>query len=627
MAAFADPGSVGDAGNPYLDGLLTGNRWNQFGGAVTYLFADNFGVWSAAERAAFASALAAFSAVAQFESRMVASGSANLNFHPVGSAYFGSPLVLAEQAGPDGVSLSVDGHGYYNREHSSWTAAGLQSGGYAFNTVLHELGHALGLAHPHDRGGGSGLFPGVAENETTNLGTYSLNQGVWTMMSYNRGWIGAPADPGTDLDLAFGWVMTPMAFDIAALQQAYGPNLSYRTGDDHYRLPIANGQGTGWTCLWDAGGIDTVSAEGAMISVRIELRAAPLRGSQGAGFLSRAEGVRGGLTIANGVVIENAIGGDGDDRIFGNAGANQLTGNAGNDWINGFAGADTLFGGAGSDTLVGGDGRDTYWVDDPGDWLVEINPAPAGGVDTVYSSLSGTTLGTNIENGHILLAGSADLSGNALDNRLFAGPGDNQINGYEGSDTVSYVHGMVGGNGVVIDLGLVGKQDTAGSGFDTLTGIENLIGTQHRDRLSGNDEDNRLAGAAGNDTLSGGAGDDLLAGGGGTDVLTGGAGADTFLFFTTNTGIDVLTDFTSGVDQVQVVAANFDLLPGTAVTLLQSAMLPASSGNVSQFLYSSADGSLWFDRDGGGSAFANAHIATLVGSPTLVASDILVVAA
>jgi serralysin len=70
--------------------------------------------------------------------------------------------------------------------------------------------------------------------------------------------------------------------------------------------------------------------------------------------------VHGGFTIANGVTIENARSGAGNDTLFGNAAANLLDGGAGNDRIDGGGGNDTLIGGRGTDTLTGGAGADIF---------------------------------------------------------------------------------------------------------------------------------------------------------------------------------------------------------------------------------------------------------------------------
>ncbi|MEF8756319.1 MAG: hypothetical protein V5B60_20675 [Accumulibacter sp.] len=230
------------------------------------------------------------------------------------------------------------------------------------------------------------------------------------------------------------------------------------------------------------------------------------------------------LTGANGIDgTGNALA----NTITGNGNANVLNGGSGADTLDGGSGSDRLWGGTGADSLIGGDGSDQYYVDHAGDSVTETNANPAtGGTDQVFSSLAAYTLGANVENGRILAAGIASLTGNDLDNLLYGGSGNNLLDGAGGNDTASYLYGV--SSGVSVSLAIAGPQATGGSGSDTLVGIENLSGSIHADTLTGDGNANRLEGASGNDTLAGGAGDDTLDGGLGADSLIGGDGSDQY---------------------------------------------------------------------------------------------------
>ncbi|MGB5975243.1 MAG: M10 family metallopeptidase C-terminal domain-containing protein, partial [Nodosilinea sp.] len=142
----------------------------------------------------------------------------------------------------------------------------------------------------------------------------------------------------------YGYQGTPMALDIAAIQSLYGANMSYNTGDDVYVLPDSNIAGTFYSAIWDAGGIDAISALTATDDVIINLNDAPLVGKNAGGYVSAVEDVYGGFTIANGVDIEVAVGGSGDDTLVGNEVDNLLYG---------LGGSDSLYGGSGDDLLNG----------------------------------------------------------------------------------------------------------------------------------------------------------------------------------------------------------------------------------------------------------------------------------
>jgi serralysin len=238
------------------------------------------------------------------------------------------------------------GYGAFDPAGTGW-AIGLNPGGLGFVTLLHEFGHGLGLDHPHHDGGDVQVMQGVT-SPFDDVGDYLLNQGVFTVMSYNRGW---PAG-GSHSDFTFGWEATPGALDIALLQQRYGVNPNTNAGDTIYTIT------NHYSTIWDTGGIDTIVAPNGSITT-IDLRAATLLSEiGGGGFISHST-IDGGFAIAAGVVIENATGGSGRDTIIGNDVSNVLIGNGDTDNLSGGAGDDTLVGGDGSDTLDGGTGIDT----------------------------------------------------------------------------------------------------------------------------------------------------------------------------------------------------------------------------------------------------------------------------
>ena len=143
-------------------------------------------------------------------------------------------------------------------------------------------------------------------------------------------------------------------------------------------------------------------------------------------------------------------GSSGNDVLTGAAGNDGLTAGDGNDILTGAAGHDGLYGGTGQDTMIGGDGNDNYYVDDIGDIVLETNPDfTTGGSDTVHSTLPVFTLPENVENLRLLTADAADGMGNDLDNRLYAGGGNNVLDGNAGSDTASYA---LASAGVIVSL-------------------------------------------------------------------------------------------------------------------------------------------------------------------------------
>jgi serralysin len=257
---------------------------------------------------------------------------------------------------PDSGELA--GVGIFNLASGGFTEeASLEPGGYSYAVVLHEFGHAHGIAHPHDEGGGSGILLGVTDS--SSLGIYNLNQGVYTVMSYNDGW---QTHPDGALEFSrqswgSGWSGTLGAFDIAVLQARYGVH-AQNSGDDTYAITGPQ-KDAYYQTIWDSGGVDTIAYTGGR-DAHIDLLAATLDYTPtGGGVVSFVDGTYGGYTIAHGVVIENASGGNGSDVILGNSAANTLMGNNGEDSLLGREGNDVISGGNGKDELDGGEGDDS----------------------------------------------------------------------------------------------------------------------------------------------------------------------------------------------------------------------------------------------------------------------------
>jgi len=169
------------------------------------------------------------------------------------------------------------------------------------------------------------------------------------------------------------------------------------------------------------------------------------------------------------VSIEKVVGSAFDDTITGSIGQDDLRGGAGDDTIDGGKESDLIVGGAGADILRGGDG-----------------------VDTIYARFNASGQLEDVVDG-----------GQGLDELRL---GETALGAGDGST-----------NGGTLDLASASGNPTA---------IENVVGSDHADVISGNEFSNILKGGLGNDTLYGGSGKDTLEGGAGDDKLAGGIGAD-----------------------------------------------------------------------------------------------------
>ncbi|OWJ65403.1 calcium-binding protein [Inquilinus limosus] len=267
--------------------------------------------------------------------------------------------------------------------------------------------------------------------------------------------------------------------------------------------------GTGGDTMFGGAGIDEISYFQSKAGVTVNLTTLTASGGEAARDVIHGD-------------IENIEGSDLNDVLTGSAVANSIWGDLGNDVISGMGGNDTLTGDSGDDTLRGGDGNDLLSGLDQNDTL-------SG--ETGADQLGGGDGNDGLDGG----IGNDQLDGGNGDDVLRGGAGADDIFGGSGSDTATYSEGTVG---VTVSLA-----DGTGHGGnaegDTLTFIENLIGSQGNDTLIGGTDANTLDGGGGNDTLFGVDSNDVLRGGAGADHLDGGLDIDTASYFSGTTGVTV----------------------------------------------------------------------------------------
>lgn len=179
-------------------------------------------------------------------------------------------------------------------------------------TLIHEIGHALGLKHPHEEEDGVGPVSVLPSDEDSVANT---------VMSYEESTVG-------NFKFEFGHL------DIAALHYIYGPNPNARASDDTYEISA-----TQTNFIWDSAGVDTIDASKLEAGVTLHLDSGhhDFVGESAASIVTAP----GQITVNFGTTIENIIGSAFDDALFGNAQDNVITGNGGSDITDGGGGIDT----------------------------------------------------------------------------------------------------------------------------------------------------------------------------------------------------------------------------------------------------------------------------------------------
>jgi Ca2+-binding RTX toxin-like protein len=547
------------------------------GGNVTYWF-DTNSQWSTdVEQPAFESALALWSALANITfSEATDAANANVTFvrgtdgayQQFGDGTQASTVGATVMSTPAAGSLiSIDTR---QPTFGPITTSFTKNGGDPYNTMVHEIGHMLGLGH-------SGPYNSNVNAFTQQYSVY--DNYLWSIMSYIE-----PTDAkakyfgdypvtgtswGTDSDSGRDFVpTTPMIADILAIQRLYGapqPGGALTDGGQTFgfNCNVAGPAGKYFdfdinthpvVTIWDGGTGNKLDLSEFSADAVINL--AP-------GTFTSCNGMVNNIGIALGTIIESVVGGSGNDRINGDAGGGILDGGAGDDAITSSSSLNQVLGGIGDDRLLlssdynnisggdgndqlqvvgagnivhgdggndsliashganqlhGGAGDDTYFLDNASDAVFEN---PNEGIDTVHASVH-FRLSDNVEN--LVLQGSADLQGygNDLGNTLTSNDGRDFLAGGPGNDIY-----FVNNTGQVVFENPNEGNDTVFSTdhFRLAANVENLW-LQDRpsggggDNLQGygNELENQLYGNSGNNLLNGGVAADGMFGSLGDDV-------------------------------------------------------------------------------------------------------------
>ena len=472
---------ISATGNSLIDGVLTDTAWGD--STITYAFPTSASSYSYGpeKNVGFAAVSNAQINAALFTLEQSYGSAANDGFSVEG---FTNVSFASGDSSSANIRLAQSDHSdigtaYANMPWEDYAPAGdvwfgteydyrnPVAGSYAWHTVIHEIGHALGLKHGHETDG-FGALPSAYDSLEYSAMTY-------------RGYVGDTGDSYTYEE--YGAPQTFMMADIAALQEMYGADYTTNSGNTVYTWRPTSGQttvdgevaispGTNriLATIWDGDGNDTFDLTAYSDNLKIDLRpgkASLFSEDQVANLGTDADETihfaRGNIFNAllhDGDIrslIENAKGGSGSDRIIGNQVGNSLQGYSGNDTLNGEGGSDVLIGASGADRLSGGTGADRLYGGAGADDLI-------GGADadmflfklrtesTVSASGRDTIFDFSASQGDRIDLSVIDANSKATGNQAFAFLGKVAFTGtaaelrYVKGSSDTYIYGDVNGD-------------------------------------------------------------------------------------------------------------------------------------------------------------------------------------